>query len=147
VLPAALQLDGTLQQLTEEPQPAQDNGDFNRWANHQRELLVNNQPATDPYNNVFVQQQIGEIDHILVGGAQILRAAGNAKRVAVRKIVIPPGASHTIFLLLDQPDRVEDPAHRVFNVDLMQLDHSSGAVLGGLSSRIELAWPSIYHPA
>jgi hypothetical protein len=28
----------------------------------------------------------------------------------------------------------------------MQLDHGSKAVLGGLSGRIELAWPSMYHP-
>jgi hypothetical protein len=147
VLPAALQLDGALQQLTEGLQPAQESGDFKQWANQQRELLVNNQPSTHPYNDVFVQQQISEVDQILAPGMHILRAARNTKRVAVRKIVIPADGSHTVFLLFDRPDRDDFPAGQAFSVDVRQLDASNGAVLGGVSTRIELAWPAIYHPA
>jgi hypothetical protein len=146
VLPAALQLDGTLRQLTQGLQSAQQSSDFIRWADQQRELLVKNKPGMHHYNDVFVQQQIGEIDDILAPGMQILRAPGNAKSATVRKIVIPPGASRTVFLLFDRPNRGRYPPGLAFSVDLMQLDHGSKAVLGGLSGRIELAWPSMYHP-
>lgn len=146
VLPAALQVDGALQQLTEGLSPAQESGDFLGWATQQRKLLVNNQPGTYPSNDVFVQQQIDEVDQIRAPGMHILRAARNASRVAVRKIVIQPGASVTVFLLLDRPKQQDYPAGRAFNVALMQLDAGTGTVLGGLSGRIELAWPAIYHP-
>ena len=70
---------------------------------------LKNKPGMHHYNDVFVQQQIGEIDDILAPGMQILRAPGNAKSATVRKIVIPPGASRTVFLLFDRPNRGRYP--------------------------------------
>jgi hypothetical protein len=145
VLPAALRVDGDLQQLTEGLSPAQ-SGDFLAWAEQQRDLLVNNKPSAHPYNDVFVRQQIKEIDQIRAPGLHVLRAARNSNRVAVRKIVIPPGASVTVFLLLDRPKPVDYRAGEAFDVALMQLDAGTGTVLGGLSGRVELAWPAIYNP-
>ena len=146
VLPT-LQLDGPRQELLEGLHQVQETGDFTRWAEQQRELLMNDQPGQHPYNTVFVQQQIDEIDRTLTPGLHILQAAANAERVAVRRIVIAPSAAHTVFLLFDRPKPLNTyPPGQAFNVDVKQLDSDQGAVLGGLSSRIELAWPAVYPP-
>ena len=146
VLPT-LQLDGALQQLAEGLQLTEEKDDFGRWAQQQRKLLVNDQSGAHAYNKSFVQQQIDEIDNVLAPGSHILEAVSGPERVVVRRIVMAPSASHTVFLLFDRPDRNDYPAGRAFSIDVMQLDASNGAVLGGLSSWIELAWPAVYHPA
>jgi hypothetical protein len=151
VLPP-LHLDGHLEQHLEGLRRTDDNGDFKfkEWAQQQRELLDNDQHSSHPHNKVFVRQQIDEIDRILAHDMLLLLADDDATRLAVRRIKMAPGNSHTLFLLFDRPT-YPDPhwelgPGRAFNVDVMQLDTDQGTVLGGLSSRIELAWPSMYYP-
>ena len=147
-----LQLDGTLQQRIEGLRQVQDNGDLKQWANQQRELLVDDRHSMHPYNKVFVQQQIRELDQIVAPGMVMLQAVDQPERpmqVALRRIVIGPGASHTVFLLFDRPRLDEFQPGQAFDVDVMQYDADQGPrakPLGGLSSRIELAWPTIYQP-
>jgi photosystem II stability/assembly factor-like uncharacterized protein len=159
VLPK-LQIDGDFAQRIEGLKRLQGTGELKnleKWAKQQRQLLEDDQDGIRPHNQVFVQQQIREIDQILAPGTVMLQAVGppnRPKQVAVRRIVMAPGASHTVFLLLDRPNVDELEEHlraevRVFNVDIMQFDveqQPRPKRLGGLSSRIELAWPTIYHP-
>jgi hypothetical protein len=151
VLPK-LQLDGTLQQRIEGLRRVQDNGDLKKWKNwaeQQRQLLVDDQLGSRPHNNVFVQQQIRELDQILAPGMIMLQAVDQPERpkqVSLDHVVMAPGVSHTVFLLFDRPSRDEFPPGQAFDVDVMQYNTDQEKLLGGLSSRIELAWPAIYQP-
>jgi hypothetical protein len=153
VLPT-LQLDGTLKDLIVGLEEAHDNNDLNnlmKWAKQQRQLLKDDKDGMRPHNQAFVQQQLHEIDQLLAPGTVILEATATAKPVEVRRIPLAPGASHPVFLLFDLSDRTKrnrlEPG-QAFNVDVRQYDadQRSRRLLGGLSSRIEFAWPAIYHP-
>jgi hypothetical protein len=136
----------------------QDTDDLKKWANQQRQLLVADKLGSRPHNKVFVQQQLHEINQLLAPGMVMLQADDDQPKrpmqVAVRQIVMGPGASHTIFLLFDRPTPKElkklgeelEVFVRVFDVDVLQFDTDQKKLLGGLSSRIEFAWPSIYRP-
>jgi hypothetical protein len=134
VLPR-VRLDGDLLQALEGLQEAGDADDFERWAKAQRERLLDGQRGEHPYDPVFVGQQVDEIDDVLAGHVALLADDG-ARSVAVRGVVMAPGASHTVFLLFDRPPGF--PTGLAFPVEVVQLDAERGTVLGGLSSRVEL---------
>jgi hypothetical protein len=151
VLPK-LQLDGALAGHIEGLQGVPNNRELKKlkeflekWATQQRQLLEDDEAGSRPHNQVFVQQQLRELVQLLAPGTVMLEPGGRPGRVAVRRILLAPGASHPVFLLFDRP-RPDDETIRAFDVDVLQYDTDQKKLLGGLSGRIELAWPAIYHP-
>jgi hypothetical protein len=108
--------------------------DFRHWAERQIQFVRENQESDHPYNSFWSEQQISDIELALDAGLMLV--AGDERRGGLRRIKMQPGSHHTIFLVLDRPENV--PPNTTFDVQVLQLDAQSEAVIGGLDLRVDV---------
>ncbi|QOD02650.1 hypothetical protein [Pseudarthrobacter sp. BIM B-2242] len=114
--------------------PGEDFEQFKVWAAEQSELITTNQGSRHAYHKGWSKQRLGDIQAALDHG--LMFVAGRRKKVRLRGIVLPPGASHTLFLMIDRPQ--EGQVGESFGLSIVERDAERRKLLGGLDVRVEI---------
>ena len=126
--------DGDLQGLLVDMAVEDDLRAFDAWAEEQTERIRQNQNGNRPYNKVWAQQHLRDIDE----GTRSRTGfrVDSTDRCTLRRIVLEPGAYTTVYLVLDRPEggRIGE----VFPLELLQTDGEGEQVTGGMDIRVEL---------
>ena len=133
VLPS-LVTDGDVQDLIVGAAVEEDLRVFDAWAEEQTETIRQNQNGNNPYNRVWAQQHLRDIDEATRSRTGL--RVDSRDGCAVRRIVLEAGSYTTVYLVLDRPDggSVGD----AFPLELLQTDGEGGQVRGGMDIRVEL---------
>lgn len=114
--------------------PGEDFEQFKVWAAEQNELITTNQGSQHEYHKAWSKQRLRDIQAALDHG--LMFVAAKRKKVRLRGIVLPPGASHTLFLMIDRPR--EGAVGDSFGLSIVQQDAERRKIVGGLDVRVEI---------
>ncbi|MFE7630130.1 WD40/YVTN/BNR-like repeat-containing protein [Kocuria sp. NPDC057446] len=130
----SLRTTGALEEAGDGLSFGEDLEQFRAWAAEHADLVAENQQSEHPYRQDWAQQRIRDLQAALEHG--VMFAADGGSRARLRGVVLPPGAGHTLFLLLDRPERAG--VGRSYDLRIAQRDAGSGEVLGGLDVRAQI---------
>jgi hypothetical protein len=128
-----MDIDGHLEEMLEGLAIGQEFDKFKEWAEKHAEMIRENQCSDHPYNKLWVEQRMHDIELALA--SDIMLVAEDHRRVGINRIVMEPNSYHTIFIMFDRPDaEIGD----TFEIELLQEDVEREQVIGGLSTRVEV---------
>jgi hypothetical protein len=128
-----MEIDGDLDDMLGGLAIGQEYDEFKEWAEKHSEIIRETQGSEHPYNKLWVEQRLRDIELALA--SKIMLVTKDPNRVSIDRIVMKPNSSHTLFLMLDRPDaQIGDS----FEIDILQEDVKKEQVIGGLSTRVEL---------
>lgn len=129
-----LKTEGTLKNSGDGLAAKSDLAPFKRWATAQKALIEKNQKGDRPYNKTWTKQRLADIDNVLEH--EVMFVAGGGKQAILKRIILSPKQHHTLFLALDRPQGGR--LGETFDLQIVQRDSESKAILGGLDLHVEL---------
>ena len=107
---------------------------FKKWATAHKSLIKKNQKGRQRYNAVWTKQRLTDIDNVLKHDVMFI--AGGGKQAVLKRIILSPKKHQTLFLALDRPSGGQIGER--FDLQIVQRDSKSQAIIGGLDLRVEL---------
>lgn len=129
-----VEIGGELQDLVRGAKVGEDYEAFKEWAGVHTDMIERNQHSRFPYHPRWSRQRIEDIERVL--DSELMLVADNEKRVEINHVQMPPGGSHTFFLMVDRPPngRIGD----TYPIQMEQWDARRQEPIGSLTTRIEL---------
>ena len=110
---------------------------FRSWGEEHIRMIRENLASDTPYDSEWSLQRIQAIERILEPGAGLmLQGEPELVTAEIRGVKLEPNSYRTFFLVLDPPPFPQFPV-----LDILQMGETPGAILGGLSVRLEPVSP------
>ncbi|MGK7915206.1 MAG: hypothetical protein AB4038_06605 [Prochloraceae cyanobacterium] len=128
-----MNIDGHFEDVLEGLNIGQEFDNFEDWAEQHQEMIRQNQDSEHPFNRLWVEQRIHDIELALA--SDVMLVTENPNQVGINRIVMEPNSYHTLFFLFDRPNaEIGD----TFDLEFLQEDVIREQIIGGISTRVEL---------
>jgi hypothetical protein len=128
-----LRLDGDPDDLLGGLSRDADRHDFDKWAEAHAAAIRRNGRTRNRYDREWSRARLADVALVQRGGMALV---AQEEAVRIGRIVMEPGAYHTLFLVVERDRRAEPGAATA--IEIIQVDAEREEPIGGLTVRVEV---------